>query len=90
MHDQVVEPRVLQGVVSTDSKLRSELQHSLEQIYACRVDGGEDVAKVLGGIHLEGWLIFGQLRDARPGSLCRGAHDAEYPDNLVFVCGAGK
>ena len=90
MHDQVIEPRVLQGVVGTDSQLRSELKHSLEQVYTCRVDCWEDIAKVLGRIHLEGWLIFGQLRNARPGSLCRGAHDTEYPNNLVFVCGAGE
>lgn len=88
MHNQIVEPGVLEGVVGADSELWAELQHALKQVDARRVDGGQDIAEILRRVHLEGRLIFGKLRDARPCTLGRGAHDAEYSNDLIFVCGA--
>lgn len=74
---QVVEPRMLQRIVSTDAQLGSQLQHPLQQVDAAGVDLRENLPQVLRGVHLEVLLVLGELRDAGPGALRGRAHDAE-------------
>jgi len=81
---------MLKRVMSTDSQLWSQLQHSLQQINTTRVDLWQDDPQVLSGVHLEILLVFGVLRDTRPGSLGWGTHDAEDAHKLIFVCSARK
>lgn len=83
--DQVAEPVVLEGVGRADTELRSELQHLLQQVDARRIDHGQDLTEVLGGVHLEVWLVLGELGDAGPCPLGRGAHDPEDARDLVLV-----
>lgn len=80
MHNQIIEPRVLQRIMSTDTQLRTQLQHSLQQINSRRINRGQDITQILGGIHLEIGLILGQLRNARPRTLRRRTHDSEDAD----------
>lgn len=76
--------------MSADPQLWSQLQHALQEIEADRVDLRENHAQVLGGVHLEVLLVLRVLGDPRPGALRRRAHDAEDPDELVFVRRAGE
>ena len=81
---------MIQGIMSANSQLRSQLQHSLEQINAGRINLREDDAEILCSVHLEVLLVFAVLRDSRPGALGRCAHDAEDAHELIFVRRAGK
>lgn len=50
----------------------------------------EDVAQILGCIHLKTGLVLWVLRDAWPGAFRGRSHDAEYSDDLVLVGGPGE
>jgi hypothetical protein len=81
---------MLQRIVSTDSQLGSQLQHSLQQINAAGINLREDLPQVLCSIHLKVLLVFRELGDAGPGAFRWSTHDAEDADELVFVGGAGE
>lgn len=76
--------------MGADAELWSQLEHPLEQVNATRVDCVEDASQILRGVHLERGLVLRQLRNARPCAFRGRAHDAEYPNNLIFVGGAGE
>lgn len=90
LKDDVIEPWVLQSIVSADAKLRPNLEHALNQIDAGGINGVKNAPQILGSVHVERGLVLWQLRDSRPRTLRGSAHDAEYPDNLVFVCRTGE
>jgi hypothetical protein len=87
---EIMEPRMLQRIMSTDSQLGSQLQHPLQQINAAGINLWEDLPQVLCSIHLEVLLVFRELGDAGPGAFRWSTHDAEYADKLVFVGSAGE
>ncbi len=87
---EIIEPRMLQRIMGTDSQLGPQLQHSLQQINTARIDLREDLPQVLCSIHLEVLLVFGELGDPWPGAFRWSAHNAEDTDELVFVGGAGE
>ena len=81
---------MLQRIMGTDPQLGAELQHSLQQIDTAGIDLREDLTEILGSVHLEVLLVFGELRDSGPGALRGRAHDAEDAHQLVFVGSAGE
>jgi len=81
---------MLQRIMGTDPQLGAELQHSLQQIDTAWIDLREDLTEILGSVHLEVLLVFGELRDSGPGALRGRAHDAEDAHQLVFVGSAGE
>ncbi len=82
---KIVEPWMIQSIVSTDAQLWPKLQHSLQQVDTTGVDLWEDDAKVLSGVHLEVLLVIIILGNSWPGSLRGCAHDAKDANELVFI-----
>lgn len=74
----------------TDTVLGTQYKHPLEKINAQLIDLRQDCLQVLRCIHLEVWLVFGELGNARPRSFGGRAHDAEDADDLVLVGRAGE
>ncbi len=87
---EIIEPRMLQRIMSTDSQLGSQLQHSLQQINAAGINLREDLPQVLRSIYLEVLLVLRELGDAGPGPFGWSTHDAEDADELVFIGGTGE
>lgn len=85
LHKDIVEPRVLQCIVRTDTHLGTQLQHPAQKVYAGSVDLGENVAEILSGVRVERLLVLGELREPRPCTLRRCAHDPEDANDLVLV-----
>lgn len=90
LHVDLVEPRMLQGFGGADAQLWPQLEHPLEKIDARVVNLGQDLTKVLRGVHVKGCLVLRQLRDSRPCPLCWSSHNPKDANNLVLVRGTGK
>ena len=79
-----------QRLLGRDTHLRPQLQHATQQVEPERVDLGENQAQVLCGVDVGIGLVFGELGDARPGTLRGRSHQAEDFLELVFVGCAGE
>lgn len=66
LEDDVIEPWVLQSIVSTDAELRSKLKHALNQIDSGGINGVKNAPQILSSVHLERRLVLWQLRNSRP------------------------
>lgn len=62
----VIEPRVLQSIVSTYAELRTKLKHALNQVDAGGINGVKNAPQILSCVHLERGLVLWQLRNSRP------------------------
>lgn len=60
---------MLEGLLSRDAKLGTELQHSTQQLETDRVDLRQNVAEVLGCVDGEVGLVLRELGDAWPRAL---------------------
>jgi len=74
---QVMEPGMVEGIGGRDAQLGTQLEHPAEQLDADGIDLGQDGAERLGGIHLPGGLVLGEVGDAWPSAFRGSAHDAE-------------
>ena len=81
---------MIQRVLGTNPQFRPQGQHLPQQIQAQRIDEREDSGEGLRREIVEVGLIFGELRDAGPRSLGRGAHQPEDLLQLVVVGRAGE
>jgi len=71
--------------MGADAVFWAENEHTLEQVDAKLVDLGEYNTKVLSCVHLEAWLVLGELCDAWPRTFGWRAHDTKDTGDLVFI-----
>lgn len=62
----------------------------LEEVDVSVVDGVENVVKILSGVYLESWFVFGELCDVRLGVFGGSVYDVEDVNDLIFVGGVGE